>query len=368
MEELTYQQVLADVYEENAKDTLVCPNDNYSDVAAEDKHPDEIEDQEAFRREQIGHQVASVQPDPPKYEDRTTQSIKYRMETQMTVLNIDSKFRENRLESPSNFICRLLTPIKNVISVRVSSIEVPNSFYAFSAVRNNVSFYLAYPSGTTPVLITIGDGNYNQNAYPDASSILTAVQNAMNAAFPTAIFSLTIDLVTGLLSISSTAFPYYDFDVNFIPSTDNLISREYGLGYNLGFRQFTYTSTRLTSSSAISAEAILNTTDTNYIFLSLDNDWKVTRHETPRTIQLSAFSKIIINSAKNQFTYENGSDTITREYFFQQPTNISSFQVRLSDPYDQDIDLVGLDFSFTLELRTVMNSSLYDSMRGLTQT
>jgi hypothetical protein len=89
-------------------------------------------------------------------------------------------------------------------------------------------------------------------------------------------------------------------------------------------------------------------------------------HETPRTTQLVTFAKIIVDSAKYQYTYDNGSNTITKEYFFQQPTNISGFQVRLSDPYDQDVDLVGLDFSFTLEIRAVMNSSLYDSMRGLT--
>jgi len=165
-EALTYQQVLADVYEENAKDVLVCPNDDYSDIGPEDKHPDELENQEAFRGEQIGHQIASVQPDPPKYEDRTIQSIKYRKETQVTVLNVDSRFRVNRAEPSTNFLFRLLDPIKNVISIRLASAEIPNSFYAFSSARNNVSFYLAYPSGTTATLITIGNGNYSQNPIP----------------------------------------------------------------------------------------------------------------------------------------------------------------------------------------------------------
>jgi hypothetical protein len=358
---LTYQQVLADVYEENAKDVLVCPNDDYSDIGPEDKQPDELENQEAFRGEQISHQVASVQPDPPKYEDRTIQSIKYRTETQMTVLNVDSRFRDNRLDPTTNFLFRLLEPIKNVISIRVASVEVPNSFYAFSAGRNNITFDLYYPSGSDPVTVTIGNGNYSQNPMPDTSSILTEVARAMNDASGTTVFSVELNPVTGLVTISSSGST---FDVNFMPVSDNLLSREYGLGYNLGFRQFTYTSSG--SSQSITGEAILNTTDTNYIFLSLDDDWKVTLHETPRTTQLLSFAKIIIDSAKNQFTYDNGGNTITKEYFFRQPTNISSFQVRLSDPYDQDIDLVGLDFSFTLEMRAVMNSSLYDSMRGLT--
>ena len=357
-EALTYQQVLADVYEENAKDVLVCPNDDYSDIGPEDKHPDELENQEAFRGEQIGHQIASVQPDPPKYEDRTIQSIKYRKETQVTVLNVDSRFRVNRAEPSTNFLFRLLDPIKNVISIRLASAEIPNSFYAFSSARNNVSFYLAYPSGTTATLVTIGNGNYSQTPYPDTSSILTAVQNAMTVAFPTANFSVVLDSVSGLITISCGSGT---FDVDFMPDKDNLLSREYGLGYNLGYREFNYY-----NQTDLKAESILNTTDTNYVFLSLDDDWKVTTHETPRTTQLTTFAKIVMNSAKYQFTYDNGSNTITKEYFFQQPANVSSFQVRLSDMYDQDIDLVGMDFSFTIELRAVMNSSLYDSMRALT--
>jgi hypothetical protein len=358
-ESLSYQQVLADVYEETAKECLVIPNDDYSDVPPEDKHPEELENQEAFRGEQIGYQIASVQPDPPKYEDRTIQSIKYRTETQMTVLNVDSRFRYNRRDSTSNFLFRLLDPIKNVISIRVASVEVPNSFYAFSAVRNNITFNLKYPASSGPTkLIQIPDGNYNQNPYPDIGSILSAVQTAMNTAFLTTVFSVSLNSVNGLVTISSSSGT---FNIDFMPETENLLSREYGLGYNLGFREFNYN-----NKSTITGEAILNTTDTNYIFLSLDDDWKVTVHETPRTTQLLTFAKIIVNSAKYQFTYDNGGNTITKEYFFQQPTNISSFQVRLSDPYDQDIDLVGLDFSFTLEMRAVMNSSLYDSMRGLT--
>jgi hypothetical protein len=356
---LTYQQVLAEVYEDNAKEVLVCPNDDYSDIGPDDKHPDELENQEAFRGEQISHQVASVQPDPPKYEDRTIQSIKYRTETQLTVLNVDSRFRDNRLDPTTNFLFRLMDPIKNVVSIRVASVEVPNSFYSFSAARSNVTFDVTYPAGSGPrKTVTIPDGNYNQNPYPDVGSILSAVQIALNAAFPTANFSATLNSVNGRVTISAGSG---SFDADFMPIKDNMLSREYGLGYNLGFRQFNYY-----AQTSFTGEAILNTTDTNYIFLSLNDDWKVTMHETPNTTQLLTFAKIIVNSAKYQFTYDNGGNTITKEYFFRQPTNISTFQVRLSDPYDQDVDLVGLDFSFTLEMRAVMNSSLYDSMRGLT--
>jgi hypothetical protein len=119
MEGLTYQQVLADVYEENAKDVLVGPNDDYSDIGPDDKHPDELENQEAFKGEQIGRQIASVQPDPPKYEDRTIQSIKYRKETQVVVLNVDSRFRANRMDPTSNFLFNSNHPFNKIICKKI---------------------------------------------------------------------------------------------------------------------------------------------------------------------------------------------------------------------------------------------------------
>jgi len=127
----------------------------------------------------------------------------------------------------------------------------------------------------------------------------------------------------------------------------------------MGFRKLYYS-----NFTSYVAEAIINTIDTNYVFLSLDPDWKVVIQETPDRTQLFSFAKIIVNSPKFAVTYDNGQNTLTKEYFLKQPTNIVSIPVRLSDPYDQDIDLVGTDFSFTLEVREVLDFSLYETMRA----
>ena len=55
---------------------------------------------------------------------------------------------------------------------------------------------------------------------------------------------------------------------------------------------------------------------------------------------------------------------LTKEYFFNQPTDISNIPVTVTDPYGQILDLNGMDFSFTLELKEITNSSVYESMRS----
>ena len=73
--------------------------------------------------------------------------------------------------------------------------------------------------------------------------------------------------------------------------------------------------------------------------------------------------KIIMTSAKYSILFDNGANTLTKEYAFSQPTNLSAFPVRLSDPYDQTIDLNGMEFSFTMEIKEILDSSLYESIR-----
>jgi len=67
---------------------------------------------------------------------------------------------------------------------------------------------------------------------------------------------------------------------------------------------------------------------------------------------------------KGSVLYDNGANTITKEYWFQQPTDITIIPVRISDPYDQTIDLSGMDFSFSLEIKEIRNAALHELIRS----
>lgn len=455
MADLTYQQVLADHYEETAKTVLVVQNEYTEDVPAEDKHPDEIENQDEFNKFAPRHDLATV-TSPPKHEDKTKFSVTYEKQTQVRLINVDSRWR-NRYgkgvpeittgngqklfnqfnnSSSSDFIFKLAEPIKNVISVRLSSIELPNSFYAFSKARGNVWLTITYPSkyydmnpspgvvSGNPYTLYIPDGNWDSTIYnpystgqlangspvPFDSTYSTSIlfQLALtlnkwysdpshlpigippttmgNQPFPapnnTNQFIVSVDAGTGKLMIQApepvSGAAAIKFDVNWNSTgqsylnTDSTTSggtietvnvpvtvADFGLGYNLGFRSLIYDNI-----ITLYTESVVNTIDTNYIFLTLDPDWKVVFQETPLRTQLNAFAKIIINQPKFAVVYDNGANTLTKEYYLKKPTNIVSIPVRLSDPYDQDIDLNGMDFSFTLEVREVLDFSLYETMRS----
>ena len=448
MEHLTYHQVLADHYEETGKIALVVPQEYEDDVEPhEKKEHTELENQEEFQRFIPRHHPETLTK-PHSESDKHTTSVQYNRQTQIRLINIDSKFRNGfgqstfnittldgqknidffaRYTSSTNFTFKLKEPIKNVISVRLSSIEIPNSFYTFSKSRGNISFEMTYPfqdlNGNTnnPQKLNIIPGNWdstnsvstisdnspfsivinsnsprsifyelercinnfysNINNFPEwinRQEYLTGPSNSKNN------FKVSLSSADGKIVIEHPNFP---FEINWKPTGENARSAEYGLGYNLGFRnsnldnpflyrssskqdiQFYYNSSLpdlapLPKTNKIVADSIVDTVDTNYLFLTLDPDWKVIEQETPDRTQVFSFAKIVIDQPKFGIVYDNGQNTLTKEYFLKQPTNIHSIPVRISDPYDQDIDLNGLDFSFTLELTEVLNSGLYESMRS----
>ena len=375
MEQLTYHQVLADHYEETGKTALVVSQEYEDDVDPHEKKEHvELENQEEFQKFIPRHHPETLTK-PHTESDKHTTSVQYNRQTQIRLINIDSRFRfpysdptafKETLNfsntSSSNFVFKLREPIKNIISVRLSSIEIPNSFYTFSKQRGNVSFEMTYEGITE--LIEINPGNWTSDNNIEETSILYQVQTAINEKFNTALFRVEyINPSTGKIRITNSIFNTTSsetsspFSINFRVN-GNSRAADFGLGYNLGFRQSAYFDT-----NTINAEAILNTIDTNYLFLTLLSDWKVIEHETPDMTQVFSFAKIVIDQPKFGIVYDNQNE-LTKEYFLKQPTNIHSIPVRISDPYDQDIDLNGLDFSFTLELTEVLNSGLYESMRS----
>ena len=63
--------------------------------------------------------------------------------TQLLNLNINSCFRHNYFKnSPTDFLYNFPIEIKNVLSMRLVSIELPNSWYLFSSIKKNNVFYI----------------------------------------------------------------------------------------------------------------------------------------------------------------------------------------------------------------------------------
>jgi hypothetical protein len=367
MEQLTYQQVLADTYEETAKSMLVFQREYEEEEGPppDDKHPDELENQDDFNEFKGSRQMVEVPKEPPKYDDKTTQGVRYNKDVQTRVINIDSRFRTDYTDTETNFLYKLLTPVKNVVSVRLSSVEIPNTYYNFSAVKGNIWVTIQFTNGpyVSAGLKTlyIPDGNYtigDPNIYTGVENIVITLANILNQYFAPAIpFIVNFNTITSKVEISTS--PGNEFILDFSINSP-FISRQYdwGLGYNLGFREKTYS-----GSFIYQAEGVADMVGPNYLFVSLYPDWKVVTHNHPDKSQFGPFGKIIVSVPKNDVIYDNGANTVTKEYWLQQPTTVSSFQILVTDPYEEPIDLVGANLSLTVELKEIMNPALYEHIR-----
>jgi hypothetical protein len=356
MEGKTYLEILAENDEEarqefdpNAKDRLAEQNEYEDNVEPEDKHPDELENQEDFQKPHGSRFESGRGAEFKEYSDNTTASVRYKVKDVNTlVFNIDSKFRQDFYSSSTTeYTYKFLKPIRNVKSMRISGIEFPNVSYVFNTQKDNLSFLVRTANSTTDVTVAIEGGNYE-----DPYTFIAAIQTALTAAFPGQAFVVNLSGVTAKITISNNS----NFTINFSNVYDKLRNYDNGIGYNMGFRELIYS-----GASSYTGESIVDTIESNYVFMSIGKDYDILTQNV-ETSNITAFAKILVTQPKNAVVYDTGANTITKEYVFRQPTDLFSLNVRLFDSYNYTIDLHDMNWSFTLEVDEVVGHGLYKAL------
>ena len=298
------------------------------------------------------------------------------------LLNIDTRFRTNIADKCTDIQYRLDHTYRNVIKLRVASVEIPNMFYVFSEAKKNTSFMVQTTDkdGITRTLtVTIPDGNYS------ISDLVVLIQAQFDTGFknPYGIFlTITINVNNAKITInhnglsaypvtSSTTVPSISanpISFNFQTSQFNTERNfNFGLGYNLGFRKKLYTLTTPTSTSpfntyTFTSEAVVDTVGDTYLFLQL-NDLHTVEHRTSSNY-MQYLAKIIVREDKTAIIYDDGSSLMSNEIIFPSPVDLTVLNIRLVDAYGEVVDMNGTDFSFTLEITEVLNVKLYDFYRN----
>ena len=289
------------------------------------------------------------------YDDRTTAAALYPTDVVTHVVNIDSRFRTNPGSTlPTDFIVKMPRPYKNALSVRLASIEVPNVWYEFSEIKNNLTFSVTY--NALKKTITIPEGNYT-----DIDTLCATIQVLMNEAYsisndpppdPDERFIVANDIITSRVTISKS-------DGNaFTLSFPKNPTRAYdtGLGYNLGFRNDTYF-----FRPSFTAEMPSDIIGPNYILMHVD-DFDSIETLTYNDTTTTAFAKIMIQVPKNDVIYDTGQNAVSKMIRFPQPQNVATLRVRFTDQYGMTINMQ-TNLSFTLEIAEVVNSRLYETQR-----
>jgi hypothetical protein len=282
---------------------------------------------------------------------------------QRHIINIDSQFRDSPESSTaSDFYWRLLSPIRNVLRIRVTSIELPNNYYFFARRRRNVSFALKFGAGVETVY-RIPDGNYTAGDMVDA---LLALLQPVSATF-----AVTFSEVTGKFTITH---PTTAFTLNFVVS-DETWDRPfaYGLGYYMGFTRANaeVASTVVGGKQTVVSDACASFQGDNYLFLRV-NDYNCVRQtvsvampgRAAQNNDFVALAKIVMREPKNFMAFDDYASQHIKEVVFTAPRDLERFHVELVDAYGQAVDFCSAQFSFSLEVLEIQNPTLYDTVRN----
>jgi hypothetical protein len=277
----------------------------------------------------------------------------------ITDLSIDTRFADQYNNGTADFTIRLPDTYKNIMRMRLSSVEVPLVESVFSARRRNIVFYVQ------GVAVTIPTGNYDAKSL--AAAVQTAMRSVLNTLYPPQPLPPPIPVL-------GTATCVYDevanrFVITVDPSVEivlydaptPLTKRYWGLGYYMGFRtSMLFGATSYTGTQPPQ----LGPTPYYLMQVSCPDQVETTIHSTGAQSWIPALAKIVLRRGIYAVQFDDGANKLRKEIVFASPSNVGQLRVRLVDPYGSVVDLGDVDWSMTFELTAVVSSCKYDDLNG----
>jgi len=269
-----------------------------------------------------------------------------RRRTRTMSLAMNSLFRDLNSVSPSDCFFSLTYTLKNVVGIRLLSIELPESIYLISALTNSNWINIQSPLNGVSVKIIIPDGCY------DSASIQTTLESAINTTLGVSNFKVYIDPVSKKTKIYTTNSTIFSLDLSLINSDTNN-KFEQSLGWILGFRKKNYS-----KASSYTSEGLFFQTPLDYFYFAL-NDYHIYNSSSliaifnDSYIDKNILAKIPYSNNNFQILFTGNNDILSpkRQYFG--PIDIKKMGVQLLNKYGQVINLNLMDFSFTLEVEMI---------------
>jgi hypothetical protein len=286
---------------------------------------------------------------------------------------LNTLFRED-YENTSSTDFNIVLPyyFKNVLSIRLSSLQLPNVMYNISAANGNNVLFIDVENGGPNGTVTMPDGNY------DISSFVTTLQTQLNTQLSTANFTVTYDQYTYKITISYINPPLNpNFTMIFYtplpknnksqckikPENKTKPDNDYrkndcvditqiykNFGWFMGYRKAEYS-----GATSFTTEAVYNSSPYDYIYFTL-NDYNMSQSQNI----FGMFSKSILGDnilavipvTSNSFNicFDNGINLIEKKREYYGPVNIQRLKIQLLNQYGEILNLNNMDFSFSLEL------------------
>ena len=274
-------------------------------------------------------------------------------------LNLNSCFRQNYYQTnPCDFIYNIPIEIKNVLSLRLISLEIPNAWYLFSHIQKNNIFNIEIKTNidVKTFTIVIPDGNYDCDSLQLFLNTTYFFESPMDNYLKHIRFYIDSYSLRTRFEILETAseFTEFSFSLKFVEGINqNIINT---CGWILGFRLANY----LNIKEKIQSEALFDGGGDRYIYVAI-NDYQYNNN----TLNTVCFDKSILNEEViAKIPMINGKlslivtedNPLTKIRRYTGPINISKLHIKILDKFGFIIDLNNMDYSITIELEILYES------------
>jgi hypothetical protein len=334
-------------------------------------------------------ETATIPPD-------SINGYEYDVNTSIYVFNTAGRNEFFNTE-PSNSTFDLPIKWKNVISISLTSANIPNVMYAFNDDARTNQIYIEEDNTGISGVITLPVGNYAPYALP--AVVIPILGTLTEASFPDELtkeineqlgifpyrFKVEISLSTRRTTISNNT---HTFRMNTIKKDplnrnctelqskvvySNNVYTEYGdpppdkrelpfavyaltMGYLMGFREVYYKDLK-----SYTSESVFTSTYSNYLFFQLeDYTGSQPASSTYGILGGSLLNKDILGIipiSSNLFstTFDNNSNFIYKKREYYGPVDISRITIKLLNQRGHIVDLHKTDFNFSLQVRSIYN-------------
>jgi hypothetical protein len=283
-------------------------------------------------------------------------------------INIDTRFRENYYTSQSsNFHLDLPIRLTQVVSLQLSALELPSTFYSISKVFGNNFIVISLPtsSGLDPLIITLPDGNYTYLTLQDYINNFLTTDPSVPVGSDYTKIQFLADINTpggtgsggsGKMVVGSTD-GLVNFSLNFqtdrYGNEDKQTPLPLKLGWLMGFREGYYE-----NNVTYVSEGVIDLLGPRYIYLVVD-DFNNNVSDgfygafTASILNKNILARITLQGSVFNVVTQNNLLLVTtsRQYFG--PVDIQKMQIQLLDEYGRILDLNNMDYSFCLSFQTI---------------
>lgn len=275
-------------------------------------------------------------------------------------LNLNSCFRNNYYQTnPCDFTYTIPSEIKNVLSMRLVSIEIPNSWYLFSSLKKNNVFEIIIEENSKIECfkIEIPDGNYDSETLEEYLNSNYFYNSGMKNDLKYIKFSINhynFKSKFEIINEYQMERKHITFSLKFTETTNQNIMNTFG--WIIGFRMANYINL-----DEIESEGLFDAGGDRYIYLCI-NDFQYNNNPSnmvcfdKSVLNEDVIAKIPMVNGKLSLVVNDNNSPLSKIRLYNGPVNLSKLEVKIIDRFGSIIDLNNMDFSLTLELQILYES------------